>query len=170
MQFYRLQFCMILLLAIISSSLWAEEISSVALDSLKGVSPLIELDSAEKIEGSSSIKITAETPCRVTIGQFAGLNYENFTLRTNVKVKTRMESGTVLLETLVKVKGGVYFSRAMDQKLSGDTDWKEVFTNFFFKAGESPEEVTVNLIIDGKGVIWADDLKVFRDTSSELSR
>lgn len=139
------------------------EVTSVPLDSLKGISPLIELDPMEKVEGTNSIKISAEAPCRVTIGKFAGQGIDNFNLKTRVKLKTLLKEGNVILETLVKVDGRVYFSRAMDQKLSGDNDWQEIFTNFYFKAGESPDEISVNLILDGRGKVWVDDLKVLRE-------
>ncbi|GAB4272993.1 MAG: hypothetical protein Kow0029_12180 [Candidatus Rifleibacteriota bacterium] len=149
----------ILLNIALQSFLSAQEILAIPLDSLNEVSPKIELDSECKVEGNNSIKITAVTPCRVTIHKIDGMGRDNFNLKTYLMIKTELEEGTVILETLVKVKGGIYFSRALDQKVCGSSDWKQIYTNFRFKKDESPDEVLVNLIIEGRGIVWADELK-----------
>jgi hypothetical protein len=35
-------------------------------------------------------------------------------------------------------------------------------TPFFLKKGENPNNVKLNLVIDGKGMVWIDDIRLFR--------
>jgi len=74
-----------------------------------------------------------------------------------------LKNGTVILETLVKVRDGYFFSRAMDMPISGETDWHKVSTSFFFQENERPEEILVNLVIEGAGSIWVDDVVLNRE-------
>ncbi|MFZ5949144.1 MAG: hypothetical protein ACOYXC_00445, partial [Candidatus Rifleibacteriota bacterium] len=139
------------------------QIGSNSLESLTGVSPRVTLDSTVKAEGESSLKIEADGPCRVTVARFSGTEFDKFVLVTNAHIKTSMKNGTVILETLVRVKDGYFFSRAMDMPIGGETDWQTVKTSFFFQENERPEEILVNLVVEGVGSIWVDNVVLNRE-------
>ncbi len=41
--------------------------------------------------------------------------------------------------------------------------WKVIETPFFLKAGERTEKVTLNLVINGTGTVWVDDIVLSRE-------
>ena len=57
---------------------------------------------------------------------------------------------------------GEFFSRGLQSPLSGTTDWSTGETPFFLKKGENPDNVKLNLVIDGKGTVWIDDIHLFK--------
>jgi len=57
---------------------------------------------------------------------------------------------------------GEFFSRGLDTPLTGTTDWVTEETHFFLKMGENPDEVKLNLVIDGTGTVWIDDIRLLR--------
>ncbi|MDN5278031.1 MAG: hypothetical protein PWR01_1996 [Clostridiales bacterium] len=159
----------LVLMLFINTVTAAESISRNACDGVDCVSPVVVLDSATKVEGENSLKIVAVAPCRVTVGRFSGTDFDNFTLKTTAKIKAELETGVVVLETLVKSKGGFYFSRAMDQQIGPKTQWQKVFTRFFFKEKERPDEIFVNLIIEGNGTVWVDDINIEKEKLPTMS-
>jgi hypothetical protein len=48
--------------------------------------------------------------------------------------------------------------------LTGTTDWTTAETPFLLKRGENPDNVKLNLVIDGKGTVWIDDIRLMNGT------
>lgn len=46
--------------------------------------------------------------------------------------------------------------------LSGTTDWTTQETEFFLKAGENPDNVKLNLVINGSGTVWIDEIRLLK--------
>jgi hypothetical protein len=129
-------------------------------EDITNISPVIKIDDQFKFEGKSSICVNAGSPCRVTVAEFDGIEKKNFILHSAAMVKTDLAPGAFVFEIVVKFNGGYYYSRAIDQRIVGKKDWQKVTTDFFFKQGQSPEKVYVNLIIEGSGKVWIDDIKL----------
>ena len=55
---------------------------------------------------------------------------------------------------------GEFFSRALQAPLTGTMEWTTQETPFFLKQGENPDNVKLNLVIDGSGTVWIDDITV----------
>lgn len=55
---------------------------------------------------------------------------------------------------------GEFFSRDLRSPLSETTDWSDEETPFFLQKGENPDNVKLNLVIDGTGTVWIDDLRL----------
>ncbi len=53
---------------------------------------------------------------------------------------------------------GEFFSRALATPLSGTTEWSSQQTPFLLKAGESPDNIRLNLVVEGPGTVWIDDI------------
>lgn len=78
---------------------------------------------------------------------------------TELKHCTENVEGQVFLEMWCHFPGkGEFFSRGLQNTLSGTTGWTTVETVFFLKKGENPDNVKLNLVIDGRGTIWIDDI------------
>lgn len=126
-------------------------------------SPMLIIDGDNKSEGDASIRVDAPAPCRITIAKFSGVDFDQFRLVTSAKLKSELTRGSAVFETLVRVKDGFYFSRALDKPVKEKTDWTEVKTFFNFKKNEHPDEIFVNLIIEGSGSVWIDEIKLFKE-------
>ena len=62
-----------------------------------------------------------------------------------------------------EVGGGRYFSRGMNSKVAGTMDWLILQTPFFLQAGQKVNRVTLNIVINGKGTVWVDDVVLFTE-------
>jgi hypothetical protein len=61
------------------------------------------------------------------------------------------------------VDGGQYFSRGMNDAVQGTSDWKTIQTPFLFEKGQKPGKVTLNIVINGTGTVWVDDIGLSRE-------
>jgi hypothetical protein len=99
------------------------------------------------------------------LGEVTGLDIDGAKLVYKARVKSDLE-GTAFLEMWAHVGGGQYFSRGMNDVVKQKTDWKVIQTPFLFQKGEKPDKVTLNLVINGKGTVWIDDIVLSKETSS----
>ena len=145
------------LLVLISSPAYAQELKKINLDDASTIGTTIQTDTRLKAEGNGSIKITAQWPTTICLGEVTGLDVENAKLLYRAKVKSDLD-GSAFLEMWAHVGGGQYFSRGMNDVVTEKTDWKVIQTLFFFQKGQRPDKVTLNLVINGKGTVWIDDI------------
>ena len=87
---------------------------------------------------------------------------ENAKLLYNAKVKSDLD-GSAYLELWAHVGGGQFFSKGMNDVVSQKTDWKIIQTPFLFQKGQRPDKVTLNLVINGKGTVWIDDIVLSKE-------
>ena len=153
--------CMFMVLAV-SSSVCAENIYKIGLDDASTIGTRIETDTKVKVEGKGSIKITTAWPTIVCLGEVKNLNIENAKLVYKAKVKADL-NGTAYLEMWCHVGGGQYFSKGMNSTAGGKEDWKQIEALFFLQAGQKAEKVTLNLVINGTGTVWADDIVLSKE-------
>lgn len=139
----------------------ADELKKINLDNDSIITPKIQFDSKMKIEGKGSIKVITRWPTTICLGEFSDIEIENAVLEYHAKIKSQLK-GEVYLEMWVTAKKGQFFSRGLDSKISGNSDWKTIQTPFIFKKGESPDKVTLNVVINGIGTIWIDDVKLLK--------
>ena len=140
----------------------AEDLKKLSLDDAASVSPRVEVDTKVKVEGKASLKITTQSPTTVCLGEVEGPDIENAKLIYSAKVKTDLE-GTAFLELWAHVGGGQYFSRGMNDVVGQKTEWKTIQTPFLLQKGQKPEKVTLNLVINGKGTVWIDDIVLSKE-------
>ena len=150
------------ILTLIASSADAEDLKELSLDDASAIGTMIQTDTQVKAEGKGSIKITTQWPTTICLGEVGGLNVENAKLVYKAKVKCDLD-GTAYLEMWAHVGGGQYFSRGMNDAVSQKTDWKMIQTPFLFQKGQKPEKVTLNLVINGKGTVWIDDIVLSKE-------
>ena len=135
----------------------AQDLKKLNLDDAAAIGLKIQTDSKVKVEGNGSIRITTLWPTTVCLGEVTGLNVENAKLVYKAKVKSDLE-GTAFLEMWAHVGGGQYFSKGMKDAVSQKTEWKTIQTPFLFQKGQKPDKVTLNIVINGKGTVWVDDI------------
>jgi len=57
---------------------------------------------------------------------------------------------------------GEFFSRALQSPLSGSNEWTSQETPFFLKKGENPDNIKINVVVNGKGTVWIDDIHLVK--------
>jgi hypothetical protein len=53
---------------------------------------------------------------------------------------------------------GEYFPRALQSPLAGTNDWVTRETPFLLQQGQRPTRVKLNLVVDGEGTVWLDEV------------
>jgi hypothetical protein len=132
-------------------------------DNLEGITTKsgVEIDKAVSSDGKGSLKITATEPTVVRLFEVGDIDVENARLIYRAKVRTENVDGKVYLEMWCNFPGkGEFFSRGLQTPLTGTTDWTSEETPFFLQKGENPDNVKLNLVIDGKGTAWIDDVRL----------
>jgi len=143
----------------------AEIVRHYPIDSLEGVLTKIGVVFDEKItdDGHGSIRITADEPGQVALFETGDIDVENARLIYQAKLRTEGVKGKVYLEMWCRFPGkGEFFSRALHAPLTGSSDWISQETSFFLKKGENPDNVKLNLVIEGTGTVWIDDIRLVK--------
>lgn len=142
-------------------SVKTEELRYFPVDSLEGLITRsgVELDEAISSDGQGSLRISVEEPTVVRLFETGDIDVDNARLLYQARLRTENIEGRVFLEMWCHFPGrGEFFSRGLENALSGSTDWTSAETVFFLKEGENPDNVKLNLVIDGKGTAWIDDV------------
>ena len=133
------------------------------LDDASSLGTTVSRDPKVKQEGNGSIKITTLWPTTICLGEVEGLNVENGQLIYRAQVKREKLEGTAFLEMWCHVGGGQYFSRGMNSVVTGTMDWKTLQTPFFLQPGQKTKKATLNIVINGKGTVWVDDVRLLKE-------
>jgi hypothetical protein len=126
-----------------------------------------ELDLAVSSDGNGSLRFDAESPRVIPLFEVADISIEDALLIYQAHLRTRDIRGQVYLEMWCSFPGkGEFFSRGLRSPLTGNSEWTTASTPFILKKGEMPERVRLNLVIDGAGTAWIDDVRLLRSTTS----
>ncbi|UCG53015.1 MAG: hypothetical protein JSW58_05525 [Candidatus Latescibacterota bacterium] len=141
------------------------ELKSYPLDDAAGVLAKsgVEVDDQVTSDGNGSLRLTADQPTTFRLLETGDLDIENARLLYRASMRTKDVDGQVYLEMWCHFPGkGEYFSRGLHSSLSGTVAWTTQETPFFLKKGENPDNVKLNVVVDGKGTVWIDDIKLVR--------
>lgn len=143
----------------------AIELRSFPIDNMTGIITRsnVEFDTTISSDGKGSLRITAPESTVVRLFEVGDVDVENGTLVYQAKVRTEGEEGNVYLEMWCSFPGrGEYFARGLATPITGTTDWTTLETPFFLKRGQNPNNVKLNLVITGKGIVWIDDVRLIK--------
>jgi hypothetical protein len=151
------------LLSFSSGSARATELIKLSLDDITSLGTTLKQDPVVKVEGSGSVKISTMWPTTICLGEVSGLDIEKTKLVYRAKLRCDKLEGTAFLEMWCHVGGGQYFSRGMNSTVTGTMNWKTLQTPFILQAGQRTKKVTLNVVINGKGTIWIDDVQLVKE-------
>ena len=140
-----------------------EVLASYPADSMDGVVSRtgIEVDRQVSSDGGGSLRATAEAPTTFNLYEVPGLALEDARLIYRARVRTQDVQGRVFLEMWVEVPGlGQFFSRGLEQTLSGTSEWATLEAPFFLQEGQVADLAKLNLVIDGSGTAWIDEIEL----------
>lgn len=123
----------------------------------------VAMDQEITSDGNGSLRIAVNQPTTIRLYETGDIDVEHARLTYQAKVRTEGIEGKVYLEMWCQFTGkGEFFSRDLSSPLSGTTDWSTEETPFFLKKGENPDNVKINLVIEGKGTVWIDDIRLLQ--------
>jgi hypothetical protein len=131
------------------------------IDDLNGVIAKsgVQLDKSISSDGNGSIKIEAAGPVSIPLYNIDDVRVEDTQLLYEARIKSESLSGQAYLEMWCVFKdGGEYFSRGFDSVISGTSEWKTIRTVFNLKKGEMPDQIKLNVVVNGVGTVWIDDI------------
>jgi len=137
------------------------ELKYFPVDNLSGVITQsgIQLDKSVSSDGNGSIKIAATAPVVIPLYSVNDVRVDDTQLIYEAKIKSENLSGQAFLEMWCMFKDqGEFFSRGFDSVISGSTDWKTIRTVFNLRKGEIPEQIRLNIMVNGIGTVWIDDI------------
>jgi len=131
-------------------------------DGLVEMSPA-EYDADVSSDGRGSLRISAAEPMTVALYETGDLDVEGATLAYRAQVRCADLDGSAYLEMWCLFDElGEFFSRSVDSPISGTTDWSVRETPFFLEARQNPTNVRLNLVVDGTGTVWVDDIRMVK--------
>ncbi len=114
-------------------------------------------------DGNGSLRVIAKEPSIVRLLDVNDVDIEDARLIYQAKVRTKDVEGQVYLEMWCHFPGkGEFFSRGLDSPLTGTTNWATLQIPFFLKKGEKPDYVKLNIVINGTGTVWIDDVRLLK--------
>jgi hypothetical protein len=87
--------------------------------------------------------------------EVAGLELEQCLLTYRAQMKTEALAGRAFLEMWCRLPGrGEFFSKGVQQAVSGTTDWAWHEVPFRLSKGQAPDLIKLNLVVEGQGRVW----------------
>jgi len=141
------------------------ELKRFRLDDMEGIPSQsgLEIDREISSDGKGSLRIEVTQPTTVRLFETGDMDIENVRLIYKARLRTENIEGQAYLEMWCCFPGkGEFFSKGLMNPLSGTNDWTVAETPFFLKKGENPDNVKLNLVVDGKGTVWIDDIRLIK--------
>ena len=141
------------------------EIKHYPIDSMEGIIAKsgVQMDKEITFDGNGSLYINTNKPITVKLYETGDIDVESSRLICQAKLRTKGVEGEIYIEMWCHFPGkGEFFSRALQSPLSGSQEWTSQETPFFLKKGENPDNIKINLVVNGKGKVWIDDIRLVK--------
>jgi hypothetical protein len=151
-----------------------EEIETIKRYLVSGLNGLVDtvgvtLDTEFSADGNGAFKLKTDQPRTFRLYETGDIDVEGARLLYSAKVRTENVEGYAYIELWCRFPGkGEFFSRALQARLKGNNDWVIQETPFFLKEGENPDNVRLNMVINGSGIVWVDDIKLSKASLVQL--
>ena len=143
----------------------ATEIRRLPLDTMSVVltSSDVQFDPNVSSDGNGSLRVTASAPMTFRIYEMGPMAVDDARLIYQARVRTSDVKGRVYLAMWCHIPGkGAPSSQGLASALSGTTGWTVLETSFLLQKGERPENVGLNIVVDGTGTAWIDDIRLLQ--------
>lgn len=143
------------------------ELKSFPLDNMEGLITQsgITIDKKISSDGNGSLRIEAKETTTVRLFETGDIDIENARLIYQARLRTENLQGKAYLEMWCHFPGGgEYFSKGLHAALIGSTgtSWTIEEIPFILKKGQNPDNVKLNLVIEGTGTVWIDDIRLLK--------
>lgn len=125
----------------------------------------VTVDQHGGADSKGALKLVCDKDTVFRLFEVATPDVENARLVYKAKIKTKDVSGKAYLEMWCHVPDkGEFFSRGLDQPLSGTNGWTTAEIPFLLKAGQKADRVKLNFVINGSGTAWIDDVELAKSS------
>jgi len=146
------------------TSVESDVLVDLPVDSMKNIISKSDVRFVKDVskDGNGCIRIDVDEAKFVRLYELDSINLEYARLKYKAEVKTENFAGETFLEMWCFFEGkGRFFSRGLNNTLSGTNDWTTIETVFLLKKGENPDKVELDLVINGTGgIIWVDSIRI----------
>ena len=88
---------------------------------------------------------------------------EQCLLTYRATMKTEGLAGRAFLELWCRLPGrGEFFSKGLNQAVTGTTDWASYEIPFYLKKGQRPDLIKLNLVIEGRGEVSMKEVQLLK--------
>ncbi len=121
-------------------------------------------DKTVSADGQGSLKITTEMPTTIKLFQIPYPRIEGCKVWYKAKIKTQQFGGSAYLQMVVHFsRGGQITAQNYQNAIRGNTKgWVESVLEATVREGQKPSSVELNLVVQGAGTLWVDDVHVLR--------
>jgi len=124
---------------------------------------MVTVDPAVSFDGKGSLKITVEQPTTVQLYEVPSPKAENSDIIYQAKLKTKDFGGDAYLQMLIHYpSGGEITAHNYDKAIGGTTEWTPMEVKANIRKGQKPDVVRLNLILNGGGTVWVDDVHLHK--------
>lgn len=137
------------------------ELRSFALDNTETIISQTDVtfDKAVTSDGNGSLRIDAAAPMHIRLLELNDVDIEQATLFYRAAMRAENFIGNAYLEMWCGFNElGEYFSRDLQSTIDGSTDWRVKQTPFVLQKGQNPDRIKLNLVVNGTGTVWIDDI------------
>jgi hypothetical protein len=165
-RYYTIAISILILLGACSRSSKMGTIREFPLNSLDNIiaKDNVYFDKDISSDNLGSLRIETEKPVIISLFRITDLKIDNTRLTYSAKIRTQQVIGQVYLEMNCNLPEQTSLNTAAQANLlSGSNDWKEQETSVDLQKGQMPDSLTLYLVINGRGIVWIDDIKLSRD-------
>jgi hypothetical protein len=131
----------------------------------------LSVDQGIFVEGSGSLLIQAEQRRVVRLFEILDPNIDAAMLVYSAQLKSSGLVGRGYLEMWCRFPGDdEYFSRGLDSNVGRVRDWLESSTRFRLEKGQMPDRIRLNLVLEGGGMVWVDNVQLRAEPLPEVNR
>lgn len=110
---------------------------------------------------SGALRVDATGPVTLALAEVPLASAEGVLLTYGAKLRSQDLKGQAFLEMWCVVPGrGEFFSRGVDQAITGTTEWVSRQVPFVLEPGQRASLAKLNLVVTGPGTVWIDDLSL----------
>ncbi len=130
---------------------------------ISATSDQVRFDLRTSRDGNGAVVVTSREPQVVPLYDVGGLDIDNAQLVYQAWLRTEEVVGQAYLEMWCVFSGrDEFFSRGLAQAVTGTHDWVQVETVFLLERDQRPSRVRLNLVLNGRGRVWVDDIRLLR--------
>lgn len=122
---------------------------------------LVRFDEAMTADGNGSWRIDALGTTQARLLDIPVSDIDDTQLIYRAKMRAEALNGKAYLEMWARLPDqNEYFSRSIQTPVTGTTDWVSVQTPFLLEKGQTPDLIRLNVVVEGAGRIWIDDIEL----------
>jgi len=149
---------------LLSENVEVKELRRFPLDNTEGLVTQsgVSIDKQISSDGNGSLRIHTKEPITIRLFETGDVDVERAWLIYQARLRAANAIGKAYLEMSCHFPGkGEFFSKR-PIFLTSTKRWRTVETPFLLRYEGNPSNVKLNLVIDGKGTVWIDDIRLLK--------